>query len=193
MAIIEFIRQAGENLLDRGAVKSSAAVSRRQQQQQSSGRAPAGQMGADATRAPARRPIGNSREASHALLQYIRLQDGVDVPDDLQVVFDLDSGLVSLEGTPPDEEAHELIVLLAGNVEGVECVDDGMTAARRGPPSDFYTVKAGETAASIARRHYGDASLARRILAANRPILDYSRELRPGQTIRLPAWEDPQE
>jgi nucleoid-associated protein YgaU len=193
MAIIEFIKQAGERILDRGAVKSSGAVSKRQQQQQFSGSSSGGQMGAAARSAPSRRPIGNSREASHALLQYIRLQDALDVPDDLVVVFDMDSGLVSLEGNPPDQETREMIVLLAGNVEGVESVDDGMTPARRGPRSDFYTVKEGETAASIAQRHYGDERLARRILMANRPILDYTCELRQGQTIRLPEREDPRE
>jgi nucleoid-associated protein YgaU len=186
MAIIEFIKQAGERILNRGAVKTSGSVSGRQQQQQFSGASAGGQMGAAAARAPSRRPIGNSREASHALLQYIRLQDGLDVPDDIGVIFDLDSGLVSLEGTPPDEETREMIVLLAGNVEGVESVDDGMIAARRGPRSDFYTVKEGETAGSIARRHYGDARFARDILMANRLLLDYTSELRPGQTIRLP-------
>jgi hypothetical protein len=168
MAIIEFTKHAGEKLLERGTSQEPAGVAARQQ------------------RAPFRRPLGGSREASHALLQYIRLQDGLDVPDDLMVVFDVDEGVVSLEGTAPDEETHELVVLLAGNIEGVQVVHDGMTTACEGRRSQFHIVRPGETAADIARDHYGDERLARKILVANSPIVRYARDVSQGQTIRLP-------
>jgi hypothetical protein len=182
MAIIEFIKEAGEKLFHRSVAIFSADVAVRQQQQLSIGSG-TGQMGGPPAE---RRPIGNTREASHALLQYIRLQD-LDVPDDLLVVYDVGSGIVSVEGTAPDEETRELIVLLAGNVEGVKTVLDAMTCARRGTPSDFHVVREGETAISIARRHYGDEKMARRILLANAPVLRSTRDVRKGQTIRLPA------
>jgi nucleoid-associated protein YgaU len=164
MAIIEFIKEAGESLLNKRAGNVFRNVAAEQHEQQF---------------------------MSHAMLQYIRLQDALDVPDDLVVAFDVDDGLVSLDGTPPDEETHELIVLLAGNVAGVEAVDDDMKTARPGAHSRLHVVKDGETAASIAREHYGDAKLGRRIMDANRPVLRSSRDLRPGLTVRLPELRNP--
>ncbi|MGZ5032932.1 MAG: BON domain-containing protein [Usitatibacter sp.] len=190
MAIIEFMKEAGESILDRRTGKVSRNVSG-QQQQQSSSESGGAQQGGYAEPSAARRPVGKSREASHALLQYIRLQDALDVPDDLMVVFDVDDGLVSLDGTAPDQETRELIVLLAGNVAGVEAVDDDMTTAKPGAASPLHIVKEGETAASIAREHYGDEKLARRIMDANRPVLRYSRDVRPGLTLRLPRFGHP--
>jgi hypothetical protein len=183
MAIIEFMRNAGERLLRRATPIRTAPVASRQQQQ-GSHFPPIGQMGAPGG---PRRPIGSTRDASHALLQYLRLQHGVETPDDLVVVYDADDGLVSLEGTAPDEEARELIVLLAGNIDGVQWVDDGMTAARAGARSTLHTVIPHETAASIARNHYGDERFAQRILIANAPLLAHARDVTAGLTIRLPA------
>lgn len=47
------------------------------------------------------------------------------------MLFHEDDGLVILGGTVRDEETRELIVQTAGNIQGVERVDDRMTL---GPP-----------------------------------------------------------
>lgn len=50
----------------------------------------------------------------------------------------------------------------------------------------FYTVQPGDTLAGIAGRFYGNPSLYRRILDANRDKVDEQGVLRPGQDLIIP-------
>lgn len=121
MAIRKFIEEMGEKILP----------SRRRnpfpgQQQQFSGATGPAQLGEfDASIG------GELGECAEAIRRHILSRDGYIAPSDLVVLFHEDDGLVILGGTVRDEETRELIVQTAGNIQGVERVDDRMTL---GPP-----------------------------------------------------------
>lgn len=90
---------------------------------------------------------------------------------------------VKLEGTAPDQETKEKIILAAGNITGVAEVEDNMEAAQ----TTFYTVKSGDTLSKIARTYLGSARLYPEIFEANRPMLTHPDKIYPGQVLRIPG------
>jgi osmotically-inducible protein OsmY len=137
---------------------------------------------------------GNIDQAgSDAIRDHIMSMDDVDAPDDLVILFDADEGTVIIEGTVDDDDTAELIVLVAGNIEGVEHVDDRMTNSVAGEhgsgsrtASRFHTVGEGETLSSLARQYYSDENQSGRIADANRPVMGDKDEVSSGQTLRIP-------
>jgi hypothetical protein len=81
------------------------------------------------------------------------------------------SGQVAISGTVPDQENREKIILAAGNVEGVDSVDDQLVVEAPAAEPRFYTVVKGDTLWKIAASQYGDGSKYPRIFEANKPML----------------------
>lgn len=98
----------------------------------------------------------------------------------------VDGETVSLKGQASSQEQREKIVLAAGNVHGVSKVDDQLVIAQPTPPSQFYTVAAGDTLSKIAKQFYHDANKYPAIFEANRPMLKDPDEIYPGQVLRIP-------
>lgn len=117
--------------------------------------------------------------------------------------------MVSLIGRAETLADKEKAILAAGNVKGVERVDDriklgpapavpaGVPAdgsaanapepdASEQPQSRFYTVVAGDTLSAIAKREYGSASKYPLIFEANKPMLSHPDKIYPGQSLRIP-------
>lgn len=118
--------------------------------------------------------------------------------------------MVSLIGRAETLADKEKAILAAGNVKGVERVDDRIKLGAAPAPSDaaaatdeaaaqaaepeaseqpesrFYTVVAGDTLSAIAKREYGAASKYPLIFEANRPMLSHPDKIYPGQTLRIP-------
>ena len=109
--------------------------------------------------------------------------------ENLSVTFE--EGTVTLAGEASSAEAREKAILLAGNVKGVETVEDGsLTVAdaeeEPAPAPTFYTVQKGDSLSKIAKAHYGDAGKWTQIFAANREVIDDPDRIYPGQQIRIP-------
>jgi hypothetical protein len=157
----------------------------------SSGAAQAGARAGSQSAAPTGGNI--DQQGSASIRDYIMSMDDVDAPEDLVILFDADEGTVVIEGTVDDDDTAELIVLVAGNIDGVEQVDDRMSrnvggehgSQSRGA-SRFHTVGEGETLASLAKQYYSDENQSGRIADANRPVMGDSDQVRSGQTIRIP-------
>ncbi len=96
---------------------------------------------------------------------------------------EVDGDRVKLEGTAPDQETREKIILAAGNIKGVAEVEDNMQAQE----TTFYTVKSGDTLSKIARKYLGSAKLYPEIFEANRPMLTHPDKIYPGQVLRIPG------
>lgn len=130
--------------------------------------------------APTASRAGDSIEA------YVRAHN-IDA-EGLAIDFDAERGSVTVRGTAKDQATREMIVLLAGNIHGVEKVDDRMSVAGKdsGATATFYTVQKGDTLSKIARQHYGDANRYPEIFEANRPMLKDPDEIFPGQVLRIP-------
>ncbi len=126
---------------------------------------------------------------------------------------EVDGSTATIEGQAKDIATRERAVLVAGNVEGIEKVDDRMTvaAAAAGAPnfsgvttgsssvvgaggtgewsSRTYTVVKGDTLSKIAKEMYGNANKYPLIFEANKPMLTDPDKIYPGQVLRIPADE----
>ena len=84
-------------------------------------------------------------------------------------------------------------MLLAGNVEGVEKVEDHLTVRVVLEVVDepvFYTVQPGDSLSKIAKEHYGDAMKWPALFEANREVIKDPNLIYPGQQIRIPRPEE---
>lgn len=120
-------------------------------------------------------------------------------------------GSVTVRGWVPDQETREKAILIIGNIEGIEKVDDRVRIGA--PPvaeetveaapeeeeqaeeetawtSRTYTVVKGDTLSAIAKAMYGNANKYPVIFEANRPMLSHPDKIYPGQVLRIPELPD---
>ena len=99
-------------------------------------------------------------------------------------------GTVWLSGSVTSRAAKQKAVLLAGNIKGVEKVnDDGLVVLKETddePEFTFYEVQSGDSLSKIAREHYGDANKWNALFEANREVIEDPDLIYPGQKIRVP-------
>jgi osmotically-inducible protein OsmY len=120
MAIRKFIEEIGEKILP---TRRNAFPVAGQQQQQSASTG-VGQQGSGE---PRQFIWGvGADESAQAVRRYLQTRRNFTAPSDLVVLFDEMDGVVILGGTVRDEATRELIVQAAGNIHGVERVDDRM-------------------------------------------------------------------
>lgn len=72
------------------------------------------------------------------------------------VDISVEGGKVVMKGKALDQETREKIVLAAGNVNGIEEVEDAMEGSSEG--TVFHTVKKGGTLSAVAQKTMGKAS-----------------------------------
>jgi len=112
---------------------------------------------------------------------------------------DYDDGTVTLCGECHSQADREQIILMTGNVQGVEkVVADELTAPAPPPPPpeapaapeervEYYEIKRGDSLSLIAKHYYGDPMQYPRIYEANRAVIgDDPDKIFPGQKIRIP-------
>jgi nucleoid-associated protein YgaU len=123
------------------------------------------------------------------------------------IAVDLIGNMIKLKGNVDTKDLLEKVILMAGNIKGVEKVDsEGLTvkgqpvaggqqmSARAGAGgatgpggSTFYTIVKGDTLSGIAKKFYGDANKYHQIFEANRGIIKNADLIYPGQVIRIPT------
>ena len=159
MGIFDFVKEAGENLLEKagvGAAKASAAAP---------------------TSTPQAEP-----DRAQILARSVEL---LEIPvEKLEITVNDDTIVVS--GTSPTQADREKLVLLLGNSRGISRVDDRLSVENPEPESAFHTVERGDTLSKIAAAHYGDAMKYPVIFEANRPMLEDPDKIYPGQVLRIP-------
>ena len=174
VGLLSFIKDAGEKLFHGGQGAMSGAQAAQ----------PATQAAGQAAAPQTVHPQVPNANAGKAIRDFIAAS-GIDASG-LNVTFDGATATVSVEGQAPDQATKEKIVLLAGNVAGVEKVDDRITVAQSETASTMYTVKSGDTLSKIAQQFYGSASKYQAIFEANRPMLKDPDRIYPGQVLRIP-------
>jgi len=132
----------------------------------------------------------------------------------LSVIATQEEKKVALIGKVETLADKEKLIVAAGNINGVEQVDDRMliqpaepaaAPAEEPPPaateeienppepsegeapkSKFYTVVSGDTLGAIAKRFYGNAGKYTSIFEANQPMLEDPNKIYPGQVLLIP-------
>ena len=121
--------------------------------------------------------------AAAAIKTYIETQNlGL---SDLAVSYVATSGVVTLSGNAPSQEASEKASLAAGNVANVTQVDNKLVAPAA-DPAQYHDVVRGDTLSAIAKKYYGDANKYNAIFEANKPMLTHPDKIYPGQKLRIP-------
>lgn len=113
--------------------------------------------------------------------------------EDLQVL--VEGTTVTLSGLAENLATKQKAVVAAGNVEGVEAVNDMITvkpseaevAVAASPEPRYHTVEKGDTLSKIAKTVYGDPMKYPVIFEANRPMLSHPDKIYPGQVLVIPA------
>ena len=98
----------------------------------------------------------------------------------------VEGNTVKVSGTAPDAETREKIILAAGNVAGIDKVDDSLQTTAAGAEPVLYTVVSGDTLSGIAQKTLGSASKYPVIFEANKPMLKDPDLIYPGQVLRIP-------
>ena len=102
----------------------------------------------------------------------------------------VDDGVVTLTGVCDSQDTIEKVILLAGNIEGVESVNgDGLKveSGEAGGESEFYTIVKGDSLWKIAKKYYGDGNKYPVLFEANREVIKDPDLIYPGQVIRVPS------
>jgi nucleoid-associated protein YgaU len=107
---------------------------------------------------------------------------GLDAKD---VDISVEGGKVVMKGKALDQETREKIILAAGNVDGIEEVEDAMEGSSEG--TVFHTVEKGDTLSAIAKKTLGSANRYMEIFEANKPMLSHPDKIYPGQMLRIPG------
>ncbi|HNY46277.1 MAG TPA: peptidoglycan-binding protein LysM [Casimicrobium sp.] len=166
MGLFSFIKDAGEKLFghkDAEAVAAAAA--------------------ADDEAAKAKLEATN-RAAGDAIQTYIEAQ-GLTITG-LVVTYDAASSSVSLFGVAEDQATKEKALLCAGNVAGVDNVNDNMSVDLSEPEAQYHDVVSGDNLSKIAKAYYGDPNKYPVIFEANKPMLSHPDKIYPGQKLRIP-------
>ena len=174
MGLISFIKNAGRKL----------DLNRAQQHPQAQHpQNPAASQQAAAARDQAQ---AHERQREAALVDLINRM-GFKVRD---LSVDLEGSKAAVHGQVDTQEIREKVILLIGNSEGIDAVDDRLQVAKPEPEAQFYDVKPGDNLSKIAKQLYGDANKYHQIFEANRPLLKDPDDIFPGQKLRIPAMAE---
>lgn len=139
--------------------------------------------------------IDENKVREHILAQGLAL-------DPFTVVAHPAEKMVSLIGFAKTMADKEKAIVTAGNIHGVEKVDDRLKVGAApaaavpatvadapegdAPEAKFVTVVSGDTLSKIAKAQYGDANKYPLIFEANKPMLKHPDKIYPGQVLRIP-------
>ena len=109
-----------------------------------------------------------------------------------QVTFAANGDKIAVSGSAKNLDEKQKILATAGNVDGVEGVEDNLTLIEplKFEMPDFsktmYTVKSGDNLSKISKEVYGDPNKYNTIFEANTPMLSHPDKIYPGQVLYIP-------
>ena len=114
---------------------------------------------------------------------------GFDLSD---VTFSANGEAIVVSGQALNIDEKQKILATAGNVDGIESVEDQLTL--KTPlkielpdlTKTMYTVKSGDSLSKIAKEVYGDPMKYPVIFEANKPMLSDPDKIYPGQVLYIP-------
>ncbi|MFA5619717.1 MAG: peptidoglycan-binding protein LysM [Weeksellaceae bacterium] len=112
-----------------------------------------------------------------------------------QISFVAEDDKIRVSGTAKNLDEKQKILATAGNVDGVDGVEDDLILAEplKFEFPDFsktmYTVKSGDNLSKISKEVYGNPNLYNKIFEANQPMLKHPDKIYPGQVLYIPPQE----
>lgn len=100
--------------------------------------------------------------------------------------MDVNGDKVTVYGQAKTQAHKEKVILALGNVAGIGFVEDRISVTKATEPTQFYTVKKGDSLSKIAKHFYGDPMKYKKIFDANKPMLKDPNKIYPGQSLRIP-------
>lgn len=103
-----------------------------------------------------------------------------------------EDGVATVTGEVESAKTKQLVLVAAGNIQGVKEVNDQITISGSNDGDanvadhDLYEVKSGDTLSKIAQQYYGDSDKYNVIFEANKPMLTDPSKIYPGQTLIIP-------
>jgi len=108
------------------------------------------------------------------------------------VTASLSGSTVILEGEVDTLNEKNRIIMAAGNIEGIDGVDDRITLTEpviEIPETQFYTVIKGDWLSKISKKVYGSSKHYNEIFEANKPMLTDPDKIYPGQVLVIPELQ----
>ncbi|QCR38206.1 peptidoglycan-binding protein LysM [Nissabacter sp. SGAir0207] len=127
--------------------------------------------------------VKGNEHASEAIKKHI---ETLNLPGSDKVDIKVDGNKAVVTGDGLTQEQKEKILVAAGNVNGINAVEDNVSGAASEQGSRFYNVVSGDTLSKISQKMYGDANQYNKIFEANRPMLSSPDKIYPGQKLRIP-------
>jgi nucleoid-associated protein YgaU len=134
------------------------------------------------------RLFGDDEDPAEAIEKHIN-EDNPGV-DGLKI--DVEDGVATVTGKAKDQSAFEKVILMAGNVLGINSVEAAELDLETGEtPTEeevvFYTIKKGDTLWAIAADQLGNGARYPEIFEANKEVIKDPDLIYPGQQIRIPG------
>ncbi len=127
--------------------------------------------------------FGGGRKEDQEIYDMLQSTFGTEIQN-LKVEYG--DGVVTLFGSCDSQATKEKAILLAGNVKGIQAVDDTYFTAPVQEEVEFYTVQSGDSLSKIAKEYYGNAMKYPEIFEANREVIKDPDLIYPGQKLRIP-------
>ncbi|MET3731589.1 peptidoglycan-binding protein LysM [Moheibacter stercoris] len=108
------------------------------------------------------------------------------------VTFAANGDSIVVSGSAKNLDEKQRILATAGNVDGIDNVEDNLTLIEplKFDLPDFsktmYTVKSGDNLSKISKEVYGDPNKYPVIFEANKPMLTDPDKIYPGQVLYIP-------
>lgn len=127
--------------------------------------------------------FGKEEEAPEKIKEHIE----EDNPGIKNLEVEVKDGVATIKGETDDPSALEKVILMAGNVFGIEAVHaEEVIAPKQTINVEYYEIKKGDSLWKIADTVYGNGADYPKIFEANKEVIKDPDLIFPGQMIRIP-------
>lgn len=177
MGVFDFIKGAGEKVLDLNPAKKAADLLLEQVRKH--------RLGKDDVKVE---QSGETVKISGSASSQAEKEKMILAVGNVQGVSRVEDEIIIIDPSVPGPAAQPPARNPAGASPKPTAVRalEAAAAAVNEPPAQFYTVVKGDTLSKISKQFYGSAQKYNRIFEANRPLLSHPDKIYPGQVLRIP-------